>query len=104
MNGVWWYEGVGFTWFGRLQDALEDTAGLEVLFQEIPGRSAKRILYTIGVPMYPRMKLRDVIAAPLEWDGMKRRRGLNTRRAGRSAPVLVVGPTLVEKAGDCLAG
>jgi len=55
MNGLWWYEGVGFTWFGRLETAPTDTAGIEISFDEIPLRAAKRILYTIGLPVYPGM-------------------------------------------------
>jgi hypothetical protein len=63
MNGLWLYEGLGFTWFGRLETAPDATAGVELFFEELPRPVAKRILYRIGLPICPGMKLRDISGA-----------------------------------------
>ena len=63
MNGLWRYEGVGFTWFGRLEHAPDDTAGLELAFDEIPGRAAERILYRVGIPVFPGINLDQLVVA-----------------------------------------
>src|SRR5688572_19721850 len=60
MNGSWWYEGVGFTWFGRLEDSPEHTAGFELFFEEIPLDTANRILKEVGVPITPGMSLEQI--------------------------------------------
>lgn len=33
MNGSWWREGIAFTWFGRLMNERDHTAGLELLIR-----------------------------------------------------------------------
>jgi hypothetical protein len=62
MNGTWLYEGIGFTWFGRLETAPEETAGLEILFEEIPDDAAKRILAAIGLAVLPGMSFDQLTA------------------------------------------
>jgi len=61
MKGRWWYEGIAFTWFGRLEETPDETGGLEILFEELPSRAAKRILYTIGLPVFPGMERARVL-------------------------------------------
>jgi hypothetical protein len=60
MNGAWWHEGIGFTWFGRLMDKRDDTAGLEILFEELDLKTVKQILNLIGLPVYPGMRIDDL--------------------------------------------
>jgi hypothetical protein len=57
MNGHWWHEGIGFTWFGRLMEKREDTAGLELLFDELDHETIKAILDFIGLPLDPGMRI-----------------------------------------------
>jgi hypothetical protein len=57
MNGTWWYEGIGFTWFGRLETKPQSTAGLEIYFEELSAASAKRLLKAAGLPVFPGMRL-----------------------------------------------
>ena len=44
MGGLWLHEGIGFTWFGRLMTQSDQTAGLEVFFEELDETSIGRIL------------------------------------------------------------
>jgi hypothetical protein len=60
MHGLWCYEGIGFTWFGRLETSRHITSGLELYFQEISKVGAKRILATLGVSVYPNMRMTEL--------------------------------------------
>jgi len=67
MQGLWLHEGIGFTWFGRLMEQPEETAGLEVLFEELDGVSIDRILKFMHLPITPGMQfeqLRDLFGWP----------------------------------------
>jgi hypothetical protein len=55
-NGLWWYEGIAFTWFGRLEETPNQTGGLEISFDELPAPVTERILSTLGVPISAGMK------------------------------------------------
>jgi hypothetical protein len=57
MNGTWWYEGIGFTWLGRLEAKPHSTAGLEICFEELSAASATRLLKAAGLPVSPGMRL-----------------------------------------------
>jgi hypothetical protein len=60
MYGTWRYEGIGFTWFGRLEAKPRVTAGLEIVFEELSGASAKRILRAAGLPVSAGMRLAEL--------------------------------------------
>ena len=51
MGGVWLYEGIAFTWFGRLEDTPDVTAGFELNFEELDGKSLHRILNAVALPV-----------------------------------------------------
>src|SRR5262245_1130503 len=66
MNGSWLYEGIGFTWFGRLESAPEITAGVELYFEELPRDCLAGILAALELPLAPGMKvpkLKQVLGA-----------------------------------------
>ena len=68
MQGLWLHEGIGFTWFGRLMEQSDDTAGLELLFEELDGTSIGRILKFMHLPVAPGMQfehLRDLFGWPV---------------------------------------
>jgi hypothetical protein len=56
MGGLWLHEGIGFTWFGRLMAQSDQTAGLEVFFEELDEASIDRILRFLRLPLNPGMK------------------------------------------------
>ena len=60
MGGQWVYEGIGFTWFGRLEDQPEITQGVEIDFGEISPEAAARILDALGLPLYFGMQLDQI--------------------------------------------
>jgi hypothetical protein len=62
MNGNWWYEGIGFTWFGRLETKPHVTAGLEIYFEELSAASARKLLKAAGLPVSAGMRLADLRA------------------------------------------
>jgi hypothetical protein len=71
MNGNWWYEGIGFTWFGRLEARPRVTAGLEIDFEELSAASAKKILRAARLPVSPGMRLAELrarLGAPVSVD------------------------------------
>jgi len=71
MNGSWWYEGIGYTWFGRLESKPRSTAGLEIYFEELSASLAKKILRAAGLPVSPGMRLaelRRLIGVPVGVD------------------------------------
>jgi hypothetical protein len=56
MSGLWLHEGIGFTWIGRLMAQSDQTAGLEVFFEELDEASIDRILRFLRLPLSPGMK------------------------------------------------
>ena len=60
MEGQWLHEGVGFTWFGRLVERPDETAGLELLFKELDGASIDRVLQFLQLPLRPGMRLEQL--------------------------------------------
>jgi len=60
MNGFWLYEGIGFTWFGRLETSPDATAGLELYFEELPRDSLEQILRALALPLVPGMTAREL--------------------------------------------
>ena len=60
MGGQWTYEGIGFTWFGRLEDQPEITQGVEIAFDEITPERAAQILRALGLPLYSGMQLKQI--------------------------------------------
>jgi hypothetical protein len=68
MQGLWLHEGIGFTWFGQLMEQPDETAGLEVLFEELDGASIDRMLKFMHLPITPGMQfeqLRDLLGWPV---------------------------------------
>ncbi|MGE0582986.1 MAG: hypothetical protein AB7P31_12750 [Steroidobacteraceae bacterium] len=51
MGGTWRYEGIGFTWFGQLEDNPEGTGGIELYFEELSEVASSSILHAIGLPL-----------------------------------------------------
>ena len=67
MGGRWLHEGIGFTWFGRLMAQADQTAGLEVFFEELDKASIRGILRFLRLPIDPGMtreKLHDLFGWP----------------------------------------
>ena len=67
MGGLWLHEGIGFTWFGRLMAQSDQTAGMEVFFEELDKASIERILRFLRLPLSPGMKpekLHDLFGWP----------------------------------------
>jgi hypothetical protein len=60
MEGLWLHEGIGFTWFGRLMEQSDQTAGLEVFFEELDEASIDRILRFLRLPLNPGMKTENL--------------------------------------------
>lgn len=60
MGGQWIYEGVGFTWFGRLEDQPEITQGAEIAFDEISPEMAAQVLGALGLSLYSGMQLEQI--------------------------------------------
>lgn len=54
-GGMWYYEGVGFTWFGRLEEVPDETGALEIDFSELPGSASANILKRLELPVRPGM-------------------------------------------------
>jgi hypothetical protein len=61
-NGVWIHEGIGFTWFGRLQSAPLETAGLELDFSELSPQTLSHMLRALGLTLGAGMSSSDVMA------------------------------------------
>jgi hypothetical protein len=51
MNGLWHYEGIGFSWFGAPMDDPTSTACLELFADEVPANVMERIMERIGLPL-----------------------------------------------------
>jgi hypothetical protein len=62
-NGLWIHEGIGFTWFGRLESAPLETAGLELNFCELTPLALSRMLGVLGLRLGAGMSSSDVMAA-----------------------------------------
>jgi hypothetical protein len=62
MGQDWWYEGVGFTWFGRLEAAPDETVALELNLEELPSQMAALITGAIGLRLTQGMTLNAVVA------------------------------------------
>lgn len=60
MNGSWLHEGIGFTWFGRLETSPDITAGVELYFEELPRESLERILTALELPVSPGMQVQEL--------------------------------------------
>ncbi len=60
MNGIWHYEGIGFTWFGWLESEPGVTAGLELYFEELAPAVVEQLLTKLGLPLEPGMLSSDV--------------------------------------------
>ncbi len=60
MGGMWLYEGIAFTWFGRLEEAPEITAGFELNFEELDGTSLQRILSAVELPVQSGMNASEL--------------------------------------------
>ena len=62
MGQEWWYEGVGFTWFGRLEAAPNETVALELNLEELSNQKAELITGAIGLRLTQGMTLNAVVA------------------------------------------
>ena len=60
MGGQWIYEGVGFTWFGRLEDQPNITHGVEIAFDELSPELVSQLFDALGLPLYPGMQLEQI--------------------------------------------
>lgn len=67
MNGLWRYEGIGFSWFGAPMDEPGRTACFELLADEIPPETMSRIMNKVGLPIafgMSRAQMEAVLGAP----------------------------------------
>jgi hypothetical protein len=60
MGGLWLSEGIGFTWFGRLMTQPDQTAGLQVFFEELDETTLSRILRFLRLPLQPGMNVESL--------------------------------------------
>lgn len=51
MNGLWRYEGIGFSWFGAPMEEPGRTACFELFADEVPPASMERIMRQVGLPI-----------------------------------------------------
>lgn len=69
MGGQWYCDGVGFTWFGCLNDKPKETGGLEVDLTELPERVSSRIFESLHLPLRAGMtfeSITSVLGYPLK--------------------------------------
>jgi len=64
MGGYWYCDGIGFTWFGRLNDMPKETGGLEVDLSALPEDVSCRVFSSLSLPLRAGMTL-DVITGML---------------------------------------
>ncbi|MFZ1686793.1 MAG: hypothetical protein WAU70_05205 [Flavobacteriales bacterium] len=51
MNGLWHYEGIGFSWFGAPMDAPHSTACIQLFADEVPADVMDSIMARLGLPL-----------------------------------------------------
>jgi len=51
MDGHWFRENIGFTWFGRLSDMPDETGSLEIYHCELTDDVLARIFALLGLPL-----------------------------------------------------
>src|SRR3981189_3175891 len=57
MGHSWWYEGIGFTWFGRLEHAPDRTVAFELFFEELSKDQSASLTAALGFRVAPGMPL-----------------------------------------------
>ena len=58
----WWYEGCGFTWFGRLEAEPKSTVAFELYFQEMDPQQQRGLLRSLDLNLEPGSTLAAVEA------------------------------------------
>jgi hypothetical protein len=92
MGGLWYYDGVGFTWFGCLHDMPKETGGLEVDFAELPEREWLRILDSLHLPLRAGMTfdmIATILGQPFEIHSYVEDRKRYEFRVGSAYPYIV---------------
>lgn len=67
MNGLWRYEGIGFSWFGAPMDGPGGTACFELFADEVSSETMRRIMNKVGLPIafgMSRAQVEAVLGAP----------------------------------------
>lgn len=68
MEGLWHYEGIGFTWLGRPMASPGETACLELDFSELDNDCLSRLFQHLQLPLRPGMpfeELRELLGSPI---------------------------------------
>jgi hypothetical protein len=69
MDGAWYCDAIGFSWFGCLEDMPDQTGCMEVDLLDLPQHESQAILSAIGLPLTAGMRLEAVehaLGAPIE--------------------------------------
>lgn len=61
MDHRWWYEGIGFTWFGRLERQPEATAAFELSFDELSAQQVMAVTSALDLRTRPGMFLPELV-------------------------------------------
>ncbi len=67
MNGLWRYEGIGFSWFGAPMDEPGHTACFELFADEVHPLTMSRIMNKVGLPIafgMSRVQVEAVLGEP----------------------------------------
>ena len=51
MNGIWHYQGIGFSWFGSAMEEPGATTCLQLFADEVPAHVMARIMNRLGLPL-----------------------------------------------------
>lgn len=89
MGGDWHCDGVGFTWFGRLDGMPNETGCMEIDLTELPQSEAEAILAAIGLPLSAGMKLKsvaEILGDPLSIESFVSDRKTYVFQAGSDNP------------------
>ena len=61
MNGLWFCDAVGFTWFGRLRELPDETGALEIDLSALTARQSASILAALQLPLHAGMSGKAVV-------------------------------------------
>lgn len=61
MGGQWYYDGIGFTWFGCLDGMPGETGGVEVDLVGLPKRVWSQILKSLQLPLREGMTIGSIV-------------------------------------------
>ncbi len=61
MDGLWFCDAVGFTWFGRLREMPDETGALEIDLSALTARQSASILAALQLPLHVGMSDKAIV-------------------------------------------